>query len=120
MQIFNPNNFPERPDRVAIMTEEIQDAVAIYDEMLEYRPILENGIVMSTFIPAPEDDRAFWSGRQLGSTAVVRVFTQGAAPCKADVEMTDPMGKPVKVQLDCPPEGKTYRLTLKGGEVKVD
>ena len=35
----------------------MQDAAGIYDEMLEFRPLLENGTVMNTFVPAAEDDR---------------------------------------------------------------
>lgn len=120
MQIFNPNLYPTRPEKVAIMTEEIEDAVAIYDEMLEFRPVLDNGVVMNTEIPAAEYDGPIWSGRQLGSTAVVRVFTQGSVPTKAEVQITGTGAKPMKVVLDCPPTGRTYRLSLKDNAVIVD
>lgn len=120
MQIFNPNWFPNRPERVAIVTEEIADAVAVYDEMLAFRPILDRGVVMNTVKPAAEDDGPIWSGRQLGNTAVVRVFTQGKVAAKAPVEITDAQGKSIKIQLDCPPQGRTYRIHCEAGKAQVE
>lgn len=120
MQIFNPNWFPDRPERVAIMTEEIQDAVAVYDEMLAFRPILDAGVVMNTAKPTAEEDGPIWSGRRLGDTAIVRVFTQCKLAVKAQVEIGDARAKPVKVELDCPPRGQTYRITLKPGKPQVE
>jgi hypothetical protein len=120
MQIFNPNWFPNRPERVAVVTEEIEDAVAVYDEMLAFRPILDRGRVMNTAKPKAEDDGPIWSGRQLGDTAIVRAFTQGKVAVKAQVEVANAHGKPVAVELDCPPRGQTYRITVASGKPQVE
>jgi hypothetical protein len=120
MQIFNPNWFPNRPERVAIMTEEIEDAVAVYDEMLAFRPIVDRGRVMNTARPTAEDDGPIWSGRQLGDTAIVRAFTQGPVVVKVPVAVIDAQGKPVKVELDCPARGQTYRITFAASKPQVE
>ncbi len=120
MQIFNPNWFPDRPERQAIMTEEIEDAVAVYDEMLAFRPVLDRGVVLNTVIPKPEEDGPIWSGRQFGDAAVVRAFTQGSAKAKFNLILTDSAGKQVSVELECPPAGQTYRITLKDGKASVE
>ncbi len=56
MQIFNNNWYPNRPERVTIMTEEVEDAVSVYDETLAYRPFLERGEVMNTASPTATDN----------------------------------------------------------------
>src|SRR5207249_574912 len=73
MQIFNAL----RPKHPSIAIEELEDAVAVYDEMLQYRAILEKGTLMNTDSPAVMDDRAVWSGLKTKNEAVIRAFTQG-------------------------------------------
>ncbi len=116
MQVFNPIWSPERPDRVAIVNEEIEDALAVYDEMLAERPLLDRGEVMNTDAPAATDDGPVWSGRRLGGEAVVRTFTQAANA--VTLTLTPFAGGP-PVQLPCPPAGATYRLRRDGERISV-
>jgi len=112
MQIFNE----PRPTHPTIAVEEIQDAVAIYDEMLPYRQFLDRGTVMNTDVPQVVDDGAIWSGLLLNNEAVVRAFTQGEKPVDFSIRPW-PNARPAK--LRAPPGGQTYRLLLREGTVKV-
>jgi hypothetical protein len=112
MQIFNP----PRPPWSAIMTEEIEDVVAIYDEMLEYRKILERGTVLNVDVPGIQHEGAIWSGMRLGEAAVVRAFTEGKSPVAADISPFEG----TKVRIECPPEGQTYLMKLVGGKVEAN
>ncbi len=116
MQIFNNAWFRDRPDRMNIVTEEVEDAVAIYDEMLGYRDLLDNGTVMNTVSPKAEDNGPIWSGLRYEDEAVIRTFTQSNHTATLTVTAF-PGTKPVK--LKCPPEGATYLLTKRGGNVDV-
>lgn len=117
MQIFNPNWFPDRPERVAIVTEEVEDAVSVYDEMLAYRPFLERGVTMNVEAPKATDEGPLWSGLRLGDKAVVRAFTQAAHAVPVTIT---PFPGAAAVQLNCPPEGATYLLTRKGDAVTTE
>jgi hypothetical protein len=117
MQIFNPKWFPEDPAKMRIMTEEIEDAVLIYDEMLAFREFLDNGQVMNTETLTPPHDGPVWSGLRLGNRAVVRAFTQAKEPVKFKITPFDGAGE---IELDAPPEGKTFLLTLNGDQVTVE
>lgn len=103
MQIFQPL----RKGHESIATEEIEDAVAIYDEMLEYRPFLEAGKVMTTAVPALQEKGPIWSGLLLGDEAVVRAFVQDTKPATFTVR---PWADTEPVTLTAPPRGATYRL----------
>jgi hypothetical protein len=39
---------------------------------------------------------------------------------QAHVEVGDAHGKPVTVELDCPPQGQTYRITVAAGKPQVE
>ncbi|HZK82238.1 MAG TPA: hypothetical protein VFC46_14250, partial [Humisphaera sp.] len=93
----------------------IQDVVAVYDEMLEYRNLLERGTPLNVDVPAIQDEGAIWSGLRLGNEAVVRAFTEGKTPVVADISPFEGM----KVRIDCPPEGQTYTMKLVGQNVEV-
>ena len=116
MQIFNPNWFPDRPDRAGIVTEEVEDAVSVYDEMLSYRKFLDGGIVMNTDAPQAGDDGPIWSGRRVGDEAIVRCFTQAREAVKLSLA---PFDGAEATTLDCPPDGATYLLTRDGKKVRV-
>lgn len=116
MQIFNPNWFPQRPDRVAIVTEEVEDAQSIYDEMLGFRKFLESGQTMNTAVPEIRGDGPVWSGLRLGDEAVVRTFTQAAHSVPL---VFKPFAGSDAVTLDCPPAGATYLLKRDGQKVIV-
>lgn len=117
MQVFNPNWFPNDPKKSAIVTEEVEDAVAVYDEMLEYRSFLDGGITMNTDVPEPTGDGPIWSGLRLGNKAVIRTFTQAAR--ETTLKFTPFAGSEIPVELECPPEGATYLLELTGEKVKA-
>ena len=121
MQIFNPAWFPDQPDKMAIVTEEVEDAQAIYDEMLAYRKFLDGGVTMNTAVLAPPDNGAIWSGLRLGDEAIVRAFTQNATSIRATlIPFPDATGKGASVELDCPPQGATYLLKKTGDKVSIE
>jgi hypothetical protein len=109
MQIFQP----VRPGHESIATEEVEDAVAIYDEMLEYRKFLDNGKVMNTAVPSMTERGPIWSGLLLDNEAVVRAFVQDTQP--ASVTIT-PWADAPPVTLAAPPAGATYHLQHLAGK----
>ena len=116
MQIFNVD-WSKDPRKMTIATEEIEDAVAVYDEMLAYRGFLEGGSILNTQVPDARDDGAIWSGLRLGDRAVVRAFTMGPKTVPADVRAFD---NAPAVTLECPPKGATYLLHLRSGKAAVE
>ena len=117
MQVFNPAPGAEAgAARIAIVNEEIEDALAVYDEMLAYRRFLDRGVVLNTAFPAATDDGPVWSGLRLGDEAVVRAFTQ--APKAVKVTIT-PFAGGLAVELSAPPAGATYLLAREGDKIKV-
>lgn len=112
MQIFNE----PRPKHPTIAVEEVADAVAIYDELLAFRPFLEDGVVMNTAVPDAHEEGAIWSGLRLADSALVRVFTMHAEPVTCT--LTPFPGGPA-VELPAPPAGATYRLTRAGATITV-
>jgi hypothetical protein len=116
MQIFNVD-WSKDPRKMTIATEEIEDAVAVYDEMLAYRGFLESGSILNTQVPDVRDDGAIWSGLRLGDRAVVRAFTMGPKTLTADLRAFD---SAPAVTLDYPPGGATYLLRLRGGKAAVE
>jgi hypothetical protein len=115
MQIFNPLWFKEDPAKLAIATEELEDAVAVYDELLAYREFLDRGVVMNTDTLAPTYDGAVWSGLRLDGEAVVRAFTQADAPLKFTIR---PFADAAGIELEAAPAGRWYRLRRTGAAVR--
>jgi hypothetical protein len=111
MQVFNPT----RKGFAKIVLSEVQDAVAVYDEMLEHRDILEGGEVLNLAVPGPRDDGVVWSGVRSGGRAVVRAFRQGEGKAPFTIEAWP--GLPV--ELEAPAAGRTYLLTQEGGRARV-
>lgn len=116
MQIFNPLWFKEDAVRLAIATEEIEDAVAIYDELLGYRKFLDDGRVMNTDTPTAEFEGVIWSGLRTGDKAVVRAFTQADKPQNFSCK---PFDEADEIELDAPPSGKWHLLERDGKTVKI-
>lgn len=108
MQIFQP----VRKGHESIATEEIEDAVAIYDEMLAYRKFLESGRVMNVAIPEMQERGPIWSGLLLGDEAIVRAFVQDNQPQEFTLQ---PWAESEPVTLSAPPQGATYRLRHRTG-----
>jgi hypothetical protein len=109
MQIFQPH----RPGFEDICLSEVQDAVAIYDEMLADWELLDAGTPLSYAVPKPQDNGVVWSGMRLGARAVVRTFKQGGGQSHIKIEPWP--GK--TIQLEAAPVGQTYRLRLRNGHV---
>lgn len=112
MQIFNPL----RPGYEDLALAEVQDAVAVYDEMLQYRDFLQGGEVLGLGVPKTQDESAIWSGLRLGDRAIVRTFKQGVGK---QLVVVEPWPKH-RVWLVATPVGKTYSLTLKSGRIVVE
>lgn len=112
MQVFNE----PRPKYPAIAIEELQDAVGIYDEMLEYRRFLEDGEIMNTAVPEAAGNGAIWSGLRLETEAVVRAFTQSDTPVVFSVT---PWPGTAAVQLQAPPGGASWRLVRDQAKVNI-
>jgi hypothetical protein len=102
MQVFNPVNkgFEE------MALAEVQDAAAVYDEMLEYSDFLEHGTPLCLDVPKAQDSGVLWSGLVLADRAVVRTFKQGGSKSSVTVEPWP--GR--KVTLEADAAGRTYLL----------
>lgn len=116
MQIFNPLWFKDDVDKTAIATEELEDAVIIYDELLGYRKFLEKGVAMNTAAITPTYQGAIWSGLRLDDQAIVRAFSADGK--KVEFEIS-PFADAEKIKLPATSAGKWYLLQRKGKEVKI-
>ena len=114
MQIFNH----PRPPRGTIAIEELQDAVAVYDEMLAHRAFLDGGQVMNTAGFEPTWDGAIWSGLRLADRALVRAFTMAERPVEFQLVPFQAAASE-KVDLTAPPQGATYLLQRDSGRIVV-
>jgi hypothetical protein len=106
MQLFQP----VRKGHESIATEEVEYAVAVYDEMLAYRKFLDAGKVMNVTVPDMQDP--IWSGLQLGDEALVRAFVQDTRPGSVTIR---PWADAPAVTLAAPPAGATYLLRHTAG-----
>ena len=111
MQVFNAVH--EGFEEMAVA--EVQDAVKIYDEMLEYRDIMDRGTPLCLAVPEAQDEGVLWSGLRLDDRAVVRTFKQGGGKAALTIEPWP--GK--KIGIDAIPLGRTYLLVLKDGRVQI-
>ena len=111
MQIFNPS----RKGYEDMAVHEVEDAVAVYDEMLEFKDYLDAGEPFGLELPRAQDDGVLWSGLRRESSAVVRVFKQGGGTAEVVVEPWS--GR--KVALQATDKGHTYVLTLDKDQVQV-
>ncbi|MEO5336107.1 MAG: hypothetical protein H7841_04305 [Magnetospirillum sp. WYHS-4] len=101
MQVFNSPTTSDNESAIA----EVEDAAAVYDEMLAFREFLEQGDVMNLDHPDPGQDGPIWSGLRTRDRALLRVFPGGG---ERFLEIEAWPGAEVSVPL--PPEGATYRL----------
>ena len=111
MQIFNP----KRDGYEDIAVAEVQDAVAVYDEMLACRDFIDHGTPVCLDLPKLQDDGVLWSGLRWGDRAIVRTFKQGGG--KASVTVEPWPGR--KITLKAAEEGKTWQLVLKNKQIQV-
>lgn len=73
MQVFNPLA-ADHPGRALA---EVQDARAVYDELLAWRGLLTDGRVMNFRYPGPDDQGLLWSGLRDDQRALVRLYPMG-------------------------------------------
>jgi len=111
MQVFNPVR--KGFSRFAI--EEVEDAVAVYDEMLAWREFLEDGVAMNYRYPESGADTVLWSGLQLGQRALVRAISLNDKPQGLKMEPWPGMA----VKLVAPVGGATYLLRYDAKENKI-
>lgn len=112
MQIYNAS--PKGYEDMAVY--EVADAVAVYDEMLEFKEYLDEGEPFGLDLPKAQDDGVLWSGLRRAQSAVVRVFKQGGG--KAEIVVEPWPGK--KALLQATDKGRTYLLKLDNDLVRVE
>lgn len=115
MQVFNPSIF-NGSNRVDMAIAEVQDAVTIYDEMLEYRNYLEKGTVINFHYPGVQENGPLWSGLRLKEEAIVRVFWQGAEIKPLKIEPW----QGISVTLNSSTRAATFHLHLDTMRRKVE
>ena len=111
MQVFNAY----LKDYAEISLFELQDALAIYNEILAHREFLAAGEPMNLQVPGPQDEGVLWSGLRLQERALVRLVSQGDTDVRAELEPW--AGSPI--ELEAPRGGKTYVLRLVDGRVEA-
>lgn len=111
MQIFNAT----RPGFEDIVFGEVEDAVAVYDEMLAFAPFLAEGEIMCCDVPEMQDTRVLWSGLRRGDQAVVRAVKLGGGSGQLTFEPWP--GR--SVTLDADAAGHTFMLERQGERVTV-
>lgn len=89
---------------------EIELAREVYDQMLDWRPFLDNGTPMNTTPPPVGSGNSVWSGLKLGDQALVRTYTTGGT----DGTVTVQAFANVTVTLDAPAAGATYLISSDG------
>lgn len=103
MQVFNPLRNSHPAESLA----EVQDAVAVYDEMLAWHDLLDHGEVMNYQVPGPDDQGLLWSGVRTANTALVRLYPLGKdAPKWLDITVWPGQ----RVVLQVPAGGTSYRI----------
>ncbi|MEI6520940.1 MAG: hypothetical protein WCO98_13010 [bacterium] len=112
LQIFNAY----RPKYLEIRAEEVEDAVASYNEVLPYRNLLDKGTIMNTSVPGVEEAGAIWSGMRTNDEAVIRAFSSGTKTVTLYISVWK---NTKKIHLKAPPEGATYHVKINGKKIIV-
>ena len=114
MQVFNPTRTTEALEMALF---EVEDAAAIYNEMLAYRPFLEKGTVLNFQYPKIQESGPLWSGLRLRNEAIIRVFWQGSKIGKLTIKPWEDLS----IALNNPMQGMTFHLRRdpKTNRVKV-
>ncbi|MEO5339272.1 MAG: hypothetical protein H7837_01955 [Magnetococcus sp. MYC-9] len=103
IQVFNPVH---ALDRVGMAVAEVEDATAVYNEMLAHRDFLEKGTPINLSYPMIQAEGAIWSGLRMQDAAIIRLFWQGSSMGTLEVEPWPGS----KVTLSNPTRGATYHL----------
>ncbi len=96
---------------------EVQDAAAVYDELLKYRDFLDQGDPINLDVPPPEHDGVVWSGLRLGDHALLRVVSLGVPEQPVEISAWDGFS----LAVPATPAGTTYivRLNREAGRMEV-
>jgi hypothetical protein len=87
---------------------------AVYDQMLEYRQFLDEGVPMNFEVPVVRSRGVVWSGRRWKDQALVRAFTLSPSAKRFGVVAFPG----VAVELDATLKGTTY-LIARDGSVRT-
>jgi hypothetical protein len=109
LYLFNLG-YPGSPVTPAESLESVEDARAVYDELLAYREFLDHGRPMTYDTPPVGHDGAVWSGRCLADRCLVRAFSLGPPGRTVAIEL---LGG-VRVSLAAPTSGATYVVRREG------
>jgi hypothetical protein len=114
LYLFNLG-YPGSPVTPAESFESVEDARAVYDELLAHREFLDRGRPMTHETPPLGSTGVLWSGLRLPDRCLVRTVSLGTASHTVTLEPFPG----VRVTLDAPPGGATY-LCHRDGTVKRD
>ena len=92
---------------------ELQDAVAVYDEVLAYSEFLAGGEALNLAVPGVQDDGVLWSGLRLDDRALIRALSQDEGPLSLEVEVWPDAA----IVLEAPTAGATYLISRDGPRV---
>ena len=110
--LFN-HGYPTKPQ---IVTHEasfasVEDARAVYDELLAHRSFLEGGTPVSFAVPKDLSRDTLWSGLRMGDVCLVRATPPSGAAATVRVAAFDGAAG---LELDVPAEGAYYLLSRDG------
>jgi hypothetical protein len=94
--------------------QQIEAARSVYDEMLTYRPFLDQGTPMNLTNPSLSGATPTWSGLKLGNQALVRTYSVDGQGTQVTVNA---FGQ--NLVLDAPRAGATYLITQGGAVTRV-
>jgi hypothetical protein len=94
--------------------QQIEAARSVYDEMLTYRPFLDQGTPMNLANPSVTGTTPTWSGLKLGNQALVRTYSVDGQGTQVTVNA---FGQ--NLVLDAPRAGATYLITQGGAVTRV-
>jgi hypothetical protein len=106
MAVFNP----AQPGDAAYQLAEVQDAAAVYGEMLAYARLLTEGEAFGLEVPPIDRKVPFWSGVRDTSQALVRVYNPSSAI--EEIRLEPWPGR--RVVLEAPPGGTNFLLHREG------
>ena len=90
--------------------EEVEDARAVYDEMLAFREFLKHGEPMNHERYKPFTGEPYWSGLELDDRALVRATSRDGEIRTVEVSAFGDQ----RFELDAVPEGRFYLLFADG------
>jgi hypothetical protein len=109
LYLFNLG-YPGSPVTPAESFESVEDARAVYDELLAYREFLDHGRPMTYDTPPLGHSGAVWSGRCRADRCLVRAFSLEPPGRTVAIEL---LGG-VRVSLAAPTSGATYVVRRDG------